>query len=204
MPILTDMEMQLVAKAIAQVEKKTDAELVTVLAPRSDNYYYIPALIAAVIALISPVFLSLLPYWLEKTEILLLQWFLFVGFAFLFRVPTILRWVVPSRVKTFRAESMARRQFLENNLHHTKSETGVLIFVSELERYIEIIADRGISDHVTNERWHDIIMRFTKSVKEGKTADGFLNCIQQCGELLERHCPATAEKNELPNHLVVL
>lgn len=204
MALLSDAEMQKVARAIHDVERKTDAELVTVLAPRSDNYLYIPTLIAAVLALLSPLVLQWLPPWLSSGEILVLQWLVFIVLALVFRIPGIVRWLIPPRVKAYRAENMARRQFLENNLHHTENGVGVLIFVSELEHYIEIIADRGISRHVPNDRWSEIIQRFVKSVKEGDTAEGFVRCIQQCGEHLERHCPATQEKDELPNHLVVL
>ena len=204
MALLTDNEMQQVARAITAVERKTDAELVTVLAPRSDNYLYIPTLIAAVVALLSPVVFQWLPPWLSAGQVLVLQWVVFTMLALVFRLPFILRWIIPPRVKSYRAENMARRQFLDNNLHRTENGVGVLIFVSELERYIEIIADYGISEHVPNERWQEIIQRFVKAVHAGKTAEGFVHCVHQCGEYLERHCPATSEKDELPNHLVVL
>jgi putative membrane protein len=120
MALLSEAQMQQVARAITEVERKTDAELVTVLAPRSDNYLYIPTLIAAVLALLSPLVLQWLPPWLSPGEILVLQWLVFVVLALLFRIPIILRWLIPPRVKSYRAEIMARRQFLENNLHHTQ------------------------------------------------------------------------------------
>lgn len=204
MAILNDGEMQQVARAIAEVEKTTDAELITVLAPRSDNYLYIPVLLAAVLALLSPLVFTLLPHWFGAAEVLVLQWMVFIVFSLVFRTPAILRWIIPPRVKSYRAENMARRQFLENNLHHTKDGVGVLIFVSELERYIEVIADRGISEHVNNERWREIIQRFVKAVQAGNTVEGFIHCIEETGGHLERCCPATEQKNELPNHLVVL
>jgi putative membrane protein len=31
-----------------------------------------------------------------------------------------------------------------------------------------------------------------------------LNCIAGCGALLQQHVPTTHQKNELPNHLVIL
>ena len=80
----------------------------------------------------------------------------------------------------------------------------MLIFVSEAEHYVEIIADRGIDQHVSQEQWQAIIDTFTNSVKRGKTAEGFVDCIGACGELLIEHAPATHDRNELPNHLVVL
>jgi transposase-like protein len=41
-------------------------------------------------------------------------------------------------------------------------------------------------------------------VRKGQTRQGFLDCIAACGTLLKEHVPATHERNELPNHLVIL
>ena len=43
-----------IAEAIARAERRTDAELVTVLAARADDYTYIPLLWASVLALLVP------------------------------------------------------------------------------------------------------------------------------------------------------
>jgi len=64
----------------------------------------------------------------------------------------------------------------------------VLIFVSAAEQYVEIIADRGINRHVPKQQWQAIVDEFVTSVKAGKTEQGFLRCIEQCGELLHKHC----------------
>lgn len=202
--LLSDEQLSAVSDAIAAVEQHTDAELVTVLAKQADNYYYIPTLWAAVLALLVPIALSFTPLWLEGGDLLMAQWLSFAAAALVFRVPAIMMCLVPKTVKQWRASSLARRQFLENNLHHTEGETGVLVFVSEAEHYVEIIADRGIAQQVDNQQWQAIIDRFTAKVKTGDTQQGFIECIESCGELLKQHAPATGEKNELPNHLVLL
>lgn len=204
MTLFTETELKQVADAIEKVEQHTDAELVTVLARQADNYLYIPTLWAAVIALLIPLLLKLTPFWLSGDELLMLQWFNFIALALLFRVPGIMMSLVPKPVKHWRASNLARRQFLENNLHHTKGETGVLIFIAEAEHYVEIIADRGISQHVSDEQWQGIVNDLVGSIKRKQTLSGMLRCIDACGEKLKQHAPATASKNELPNHLVVL
>jgi putative membrane protein len=80
----------------------------------------------------------------------------------------------------------------------------VLIFVSEAERYVEILADRGISRHVPDDLWQAIVDGFTARVRQGRTLDGFLECVDACGALLSRHVPATHDRNELSDRLVVL
>ena len=205
MTMLTEEQQEQVSAAIAAVEKETDAELVTVLAKKADNYYYIPTLWAALIALLLPILISFTPFWLTANDLLLAQWASFIVLAICLRFQPIMMRLVPRSVRYWRASNLARRQFLENNLHHTKDETGVLIFVAEAEHYVEIIADRGISQHVSNEQWQHIVNTFIARVKGGQTQEGFVECIETCGELLKQHVPATpGQTNELPNHLIVL
>ncbi len=192
------------AERIHEIERETDAELVTVLAARSDDYVYIPTLWAALVALTVPWILHWSVFWLGTVELLVAQAVAFVVVFAIYRWPPILRRVIPGSVRTWRASSLARRQFLEQGLHHTAGETGVLIFVSEFEHYVEIIADRGIDQHVSHERWQQIVDAFTARVKAGETVEGFIECIDACGALLIEHVPATHEKNELPNHLVLI
>ncbi len=204
MALLNDEQLKQVEDAIEAAEKQTDAELVTVLASKSDNYYYIPTLWAALLALLVPALLRFTHFWLSADDLFLFQWIIFIVLALVFRLPVIMMRLVPKSIRYWRASNLARRQFLENNLHHTKGETGVLIFVSEAEHYVEIIADRGISAHVSNEQWQEIINNFIASIKQGKTQEGFISCIAACGTLLSQHAPHTGDKNELPNHLIVL
>jgi putative membrane protein len=206
MKLLNGDQQRKVAHAIAEVEKRTDAELVAVLARRSDHYHYIPLLWAALLALITPTLLLLSPFWLDAKAIALIQLLVFIFAALLLRVPALALRLIPKHVRYWRAANMARRQFLENNLHNTRGETGVLIFVSEAERYVEIIADRGINTKVKQEQWESMVADFVGAVRRGETLQGFLSCIEACGTLLHRHVPVSRgrNENELSNRLIVL
>ncbi|MBS62732.1 TPM domain-containing protein [Salinisphaera sp.] len=204
MTLLSNDERKQVADAITAVERNTDAELVTVLAERADDYAYIPLLWAGLAALILPGALLFFTVALDARLLLLLQWGVFVALALLFRLPSVTTRLIPRPVRHWRAANLARRQFLEQNLHHTADATGMLIFVSEAERYVEIIVDRGISEQVPDEQWQAIVEAFTARVRIGETLIGFTECIAACGEKLALAVPATHERNELPNHLIVL
>jgi len=54
---MTEYEQRQIAEAIARAERRTDAELVTVLARRADDYPYLPLLWAALLALAIPLLL---------------------------------------------------------------------------------------------------------------------------------------------------
>ena len=204
MTLLTKSELKQVAEAIDRVERETDAELVTVLASQADDYRYIPLLWASLIALLLPGALLFFSGWLAAWQMLLVQWLTFIVLALLFRIPGLTSRLIPRSVRCWRACNLARRQFIELNLHHTEGGTGMLIFVSEAERYVEILVDRGISSRIDNSVWESIVANFTEDVRDGQVLQGFLGCIEACGSLLKQHVPATHERNQLPNHLVVL
>jgi len=175
-----------------------------VLARQADDYRYVGFTWAALVALISPTVLLALPFWLDLQHIMIIQALTFIACALLFQWQPLRYYLVPKRLAHWHASNLACRQFLHNNLHHTEGDSGVLIFVSQAEHYVEIIADRGISAHIAHEQWQAIVNQFIQSVKAGNTEQGFLDCIQQCGELLQKHCPAQHTRNELPNHLVMI
>lgn len=204
MTLLSEHEQRQVAEAINRVEQHTDAELVTVLAARADDYAYVPLLWASVLALVVPGVVHYLSGWLSVHGLLLAQWLTFIVLCLVFRLPRLTPLLVPRTIRHWRASNLARRQFLEQNLHHTAGSTGLLIFVSEAERYVEILVDDGISSRLDNQVWSAIVRRFTAQVREGQTLQGFVTCIEACGELLATHVPVTHARNELPNRLVVL
>ena len=204
MTLLNEQEQEKLRVAVAEAEQKTAAELVTALASKSDDYHYIPLLWAAFVALTVPL-LSLWFFPLPTINLYVVQLASFMVCGLLFRLPLIQQRLIPNSVRSWRAANMARRIFLERGLHHTKGETGVLIFVSEAERYVEILVDRGISKHIEDQQWQQIIDRFTAQVKAGNTLSGFIECVNSCSELLAEHIPADAENpNELADGLIII
>lgn len=203
MAFIGTAEQTRISAAIAEVERGTDAELVTVLIAASDDYRYIPLLWAALVALIVPSALYLTP--LSTAWMITAQLVAFVVLAVLLQTETIRARLIPKSVRTLRAANMARRQFLEQGLHHTGDDTGVLIFVSEAEHYVEILVDRGISSKVDNERWSSIIENFVNDVHEGQVERGFLTALERCGEILTEAVPKTPDnRNELDNRLILI
>lgn len=204
MALLTPEQQRQVEEAVTRAEQRTDAEIVTVLAPRADDYSYIPLLWASLIALVVPALAHFLIGGLQIHGLLMLQWASFVFLSLIFRLPAITTRLIPPRVRHWRASNLARRQFLEQKLHHTAGRTGVLIFVSEAERYVEILVDEGISRHLDDSDWGTIVNDFVRRVALGHTAEGFITCIDACAELLAQHIPKTQPRNQLPNRLVML
>jgi putative membrane protein len=80
-----------------------------------------------------------------------------------------------------------------------------MLFVSEAEKYVEIITDVAVAQKIDNALWEEAVQNFIERVKEGKIAQGYLETIQKAATLLTEHFPhAKAERDELPNHLILV
>jgi len=203
MSFLNDNDKQRIAEAIEQAERKTRGEFVTVIAQAADDYLYIPTLWAALIALLVPGVVEFSAWPWTTAYSYELQVFTFVICTLLFRWTPIKRRLIPKSIKYQRAHRLAHEQFFQQNLHHTDERTGVLLFVSITEHYVEIIADKGINDVVHAGVWDEVVNDFIRQVKAGQVTTGFLHAVKACGDILAEHFPGSEEnRNELPNHLI--
>jgi putative membrane protein len=193
-----------VGAAIQDAERKTSGEIVAVVAADSDSYLWAPILVAALAALAIEAPLIIFT-WMTIQWIYVLQVLTFVVLALLLSRAPFRYMLVPQSVKRERAHRRAVEQFLAQNLHTTSGRTGVLIFVSAAERYAEVLADSGIHAKVTPAEWQQIVTALTSAISDGRTGDGFVDAISQCGAVLAKHFPpGTHDPNALPDHLIVL
>ena len=201
MTLLTEKQKDSLEERIRAIESRTDAEIVMVLAKRSDNYGYAPTLFAACTSMLIPLASLFWPFWLSLSEVVFIQFMAFFGLTILLRIPTHIRLVVPRRTKFLRASNIAMRQFLTQQVHTTKDNLGLLIFVSELEHYIEIIPDHGL-ERIENTVWEMAIKNAIPLLQRGRVEESFKSIIDLIGSELVEHFPKTRDKAELPNRLI--
>jgi putative membrane protein len=230
---LSKAEHDRIAAAIAEVETKTSGEVFCILARRVSEYRETPVAWAAGTALILP--LALVPFGFHPGVLLaklpgfsggwtlghasgvdfavgvaltaysLLQVALFGIALFVFSLPPIRRLLTPGALKRERVRKAALEQFLAKGLHQTEGRTGVLIFASDAERRVEIVADEAIHSRVKPEVWAEAVAALTRGLRDGKPVDGFVDAIEHCGAVLAEHFPPVGENpNELPDKLVEL
>lgn len=201
---ITDDDRERIREAVVAAERRTSGEFVTVVARAADDYTYIPLLWAAGVAMVLPGVL----WWftpLPTHALLIAEAAVFIVLALVLQVPVLRRRVIPAAVARRRATLLARAQFLAQGLHRTRERTGVLLFVSVEERYVEILADEGINARVPPGAWQGIVDAFIARVRAGDIAGGFVAAVQSCGDLLAEHFPRAADDvDELPNRLVEL
>lgn len=203
MAFLTAEDKQNISLAIQEVESKTSGEIVAVIARAADTYRFIPLLWPAVIALALPGILLTITPASAALDVYAGQVALFIVLSLILQIPPVKYALIPKSVKFGRAGRLARNQFHEQGLHLTQGRTGVLIFVSVAEHYVEVIADKGIHETVPPGTWDEVVADFLTEVRAKRTADGFLVAINDIGDKLAEHFPST-DKNidELPNHLI--
>ncbi len=84
----------------------------------------------------------------------------------------------------------------------TEFNNGVLIYLLYAEHKIEIVADRGLKAHVSDDEWKAIVERMREPLRAGKFEEGLGLAIDAVEALLEKHFPAAAgaaNPNELSN-----
>lgn len=201
MALLSEDEKKRIAQAIQNAESRTAGELVVVTTKSSDDYAARRALISAalVVAIASEVFWQLpeLSPWL----VFLGQVPLGLGLYALFGTGALLRLVVPGRLLLERVDARARRALVETGVLRTRERSGVLIFLSEKERSVEILADEGIHARVDDGEWQRDVDDLVRAVRANRAADGVLALIERLGGILAEKFPAEGTPNELPDQV---
>jgi len=120
-------------------------------------------------------------------------------------IPAVSTRLVPRAVMRARAERAAMEQFVLRGLARTSGRTGVLVFASLAERYGRIVCDDGIAQRVDPQQWGQALDPLLKGAREGRLAEGCVETIALCGDILARHAPPGPDNpGELPDRVYVL
>lgn len=103
------------------------------------------------------------------------------------------------------AKKRALEVFSALHIWDTEQNNGVLIYLLLADRDFEILADRGIHQHVGKEGWEAISQQMEAMFRKGAFEQGVLFGIEQVGAALRQHFSAAGEnKNELSNKPIIL
>lgn len=122
-----------------------------------------------------------------------------------------IRFVVESNLHIFdifRRKSAKKRAievFSQFHVWDTAQNNGVLIYLLLADRDFEILADRGIHQHVGNQGWEKISREMEAMFRQGQFENGVIYGISQISGLLMEHYPVDVENvNELPNTPIII
>jgi uncharacterized membrane protein len=106
-----------------------------------------------------------------------------------------------------RARDRAITLFGKLRVWDTEQNNGVLIYLLLAERAIEIVADRGLSRHVSQAQWQSLLEPMQQAFRAGHFDDGLTQAIAAIDALLLQHyalAPGEHNPNELPDRAVLL
>jgi putative membrane protein len=185
---------------VKKIETTTDAELVLIVRARSGSYRHADYLCGALLAFASLLFLLFSPFDFHQYWVAIDVALLFILGALLASRSNSIRRLLTT--KKFRDEAVrtgAAAMFYEAGIANTAAEMGVLIYLSVLERRLELIADRGILKGVNALEWNQVLFELHEAGKKAEPQT-LLEGLENLGSLLARHLPATGDNpNELPD-----
>lgn len=197
-----------IEEAVKKAEVSTSGEIVPMIVERSSTTGHVPLAVFLLLMLFIWIFDLFVRQshwvggrwvWLAiDTGMGIILAILLSRFSFIQRILT------PNADESLQVMVRAQLEFYQSSIKQTVDSTGVLIFVSLLERRAVVLADKAISDKLSEDSWKHVIQTVTKGIKKGDMAGGFCEGIGMCGELLSKHFPIKPKDiDELPSRLIV-
>ncbi|HLP47324.1 MAG TPA: TPM domain-containing protein [Candidatus Kapabacteria bacterium] len=217
---LSSQDLEEIESAIKDAESNTSGEIAAAFIKESDSYAIYELMFSLICGFIYFFVMMFFTGGIEKilkhmtwdyhTDYLLIFYGLstfMVIFIFylLANINVIDRLIIPKSVMQQKVDERAMRHFMEAGVYDTKDRTGILIFISHLEHRVELLADKGISKKIPQEKWHNIVNHIIAGVKSGRMVKHLTESIAECGKLLAEHYPIQPDDvNELKNNIAIL
>ncbi len=220
---ISEADIDIVTHAVTAAEARSDAEIATIVAERSDNYNDVPLIWAALVALLALAVYAAFPeFYIGLLDRLtggwhawtMREWMTVLVFATTIKFLAtryIVGWwplrmaFTPGRTKTRRVRARAIALFKASTERRTHSRTGVLIYLSLAEHRAEIVADEAIVAKVKPEAWGAAMALLIDELKRGHPGAGMAAAVAAIGDVLADHFPHSGtDPDEIPNRMICL
>lgn len=174
-------------EAIRELERKSCAEVVIEVRGRSGSYAHADARFASLLAVAVLVLLLFSPWPFGAAWVVIdvvAAWF--IGLWFARRSNAVRRLMTSRRERAGAARIGAASTFHERGIANTSGESGVLVYLSLLERRLEVLADRGVLEAVPSLEWNRIIEEARAHVG---TPEALVRVMLELTPLLACHLP---------------
>ncbi len=208
MALLTPGGKNRISKAISEAEKNTGGEIVVAIIPESDDYMARELTFGIACSLITSILLIMnlerfdqlveSIFWIDFPALMPLSMMALILFAgalayALAQVAAVDRILVGKRNMAEAVRRRAMRHFVESAVYDTVDRTGVLLFISVLERRVELIADKGINSKVESKAWESIVSLLVGGIRKSNTSASIEAAVRSIGEILAEHVPPRPE-----------
>jgi putative membrane protein len=208
--LFSEEEKKQIAAAVERAEAKTSGEIVPYVVARSDHYEIAEWRAATVLGLLGfAACLALRAFtaaWDEPSVPVIALVTLgsgLLGMVAALFIPAVKRLCAGRHHLDRRVEQRAAEAFISEEVFKTEARTGILIFLSLLERRVLVVGDTGINARVRKEEWAGIVARVVEGIKAGQPARGLTEAIDMCGGLLSADgvTRSAKDRDELSDNL---
>lgn len=208
---LNESDLVNIESAISNIEKHTSGEVVPMIVHRSSVIRMTPVIVFVLLFTMMNIFFEFIyqtTFFVSLNQSIIFYIFgivLCIIFSYLLAsFNFVQRLFVHPLDRDYQSNQRALFEFYNLGLNKTDGSTGILLFVSIMDREVVILADKGINEKIKPESWIELKNQMILNLKNKKMGLGFTQAIEACGEILKVHFPVSAEnKNELMNKLII-
>ncbi|HSS75621.1 MAG TPA: hypothetical protein VLV54_02650 [Thermoanaerobaculia bacterium] len=189
--------------AVRSVEEASSAELMIAARQRSGSYLHVDLAVGILAGLAT---LAVLLYSSWSFELI---WFLLdpivvgalAGLAF-HRSPLLIRIFTRRAARKSRVETAARSVFVERRVHSTSRRTGILLYLSLLEREAVLVVDLAIEAVAATDAWRTAVGEIEDAMRRGAPGVEVAAKVSGLAAVLGPVLPRSEnDVDELPNEV---
>ena len=200
----TRQERERIEAATKAMKSRTTGEIAVAVVDQSSEYHEAEVLggifLASAIALVLTAVCFHASVWSFIPIAFLLS---FPCYQLFRRLPHLKRVFVGHGRKQRAVRERALRTFYERGLYRTRESTGILFFLSLLERKVWVLADRGIHRKIHQPTLNKFAAMVSQGIREGRAADALCKAIEEMGEILAVHYPSDGQRTgELSDQII--
>ncbi|MEM6797534.1 MAG: hypothetical protein AAF725_26435 [Acidobacteriota bacterium] len=183
---LTDDGQQALLGVLRDLEGRSSAELVIAVRPSSGSYPAASLLAGTLAGFLTLAFLLYSPV-VFPLLFVLIDPFLVGGLVALLcsRLRSPRRLLSRRRTLDARVRRAAHATFFEKSVHETEGRTGILLYLSLLERRAEVVVDRGVREAVPLEEWNRAAAEIDRRMARGAGAAEIARAAEALTPILE-------------------
>lgn len=186
-------------RAIAKIEASSGVEVVIAMRRRSSHYLHANLIVGFVVAVASLATMLFVDHSFSLLAILVDPYLFGIGAGLLVEwLPDVKRVLTPRSVRHANVERAARATFIERGVHNTVDRSGLLVYISWLERDIAIVPDTAIAAAFAETTERRIEYALTAAMAKGgvAVAEALETIVPDCAAAMPRRID---DINELPD-----
>jgi putative membrane protein len=188
-------------RAIEAVENASAVEVVVAVRRRSARYLHANVVVGTLLAFVGLAVMLYAEHAFSLPSILVDPFVVaLLAGGVVELTPALKRWLTTPAARRRQVDRAARATFVERGVHHTTGRSGVLVYISWLEREISLVADVGLAHALPDGALATLEVALTRAMRRGGTA--VARALEAAAPAMALAMPHSDEDiNELPDDL---